>query len=154
MRRHTIAGLTFSLLFPSLAFASLSFDDVIGQSIINSSGSSGGSFIMSVGVEVKGRNTVEVKFLQATIGWSGPNVSALEHDDTLGEISKVMINCRDKTYTPGVFSTKDAYSKRDYASGRAYKWGKYETGEIIMSSNQGPLLTEYFKKVCAYSAQF
>lgn len=153
MRRYLITGLVSALLLPNVSLAALSFDDVIGQSVINSAGSSMGSFLMSVSVSVKGRNTVEVKFVQAMIGWSSVDVSALEPDDSLGQVVKIMINCKDKTYTPGEFATKDAYSVRDYKSGRAYKWGKYETGEVIMGSNQGPLLTKYFEKVCAYTAQ-
>jgi hypothetical protein len=153
MRRYIITGLVSALLLPNVSLAALSFNDVIGQSIINSSGSSGGSFLMSVSVAVQSRNTVEVKFLQAMIDWSSLDISALETGGSLGNVVKIMINCKDKSYTPGEFATKDAYSIRDYKAGRAYKWGKYETGEVIMGSNQGPLLTKYFEKVCAYTAQ-
>jgi hypothetical protein len=47
-------------------------------------------------------------------------MSTLDAQDKIGVISKRMINCREKNYTPGEFANKDAYSLRSYASGGAY----------------------------------
>lgn len=135
-------------------YANVAYSDVLGKTFITDAGSSSGSFIMSVSVNTKSRSTVEVKFVENSISWSGGNVSAIESDLKVENLISVMINCRDKTYSPGIFAKRDAYEFRTYQAGSAYKWGAYNTGEIINNSKAGSALTQYFQTACAYSAQF
>jgi hypothetical protein len=153
MNGRTFTLFVFLALLSTASCAAVNYSEVLGQTIITSAGSSGGTFIMSVGVSVKSMKTVEVKFLSSSISWSGADISAIEANEKVINPISVMINCKDKTYTPDAYA-KDGYSEREYRAGSAYKWGNYDKGEIISGSNDGPSLTKYFKTVCAYSAQF
>lgn len=145
-----VLWLSFMFMFSGYASA-LSHEDVLGKMFINSAGSCCGSFLMSVSIEVKGRNTAEVGFLLSEIAWSDVNISAIGDPKKPLDVTFVMVNCKSKTYslqeTPG-----DAYTHRQYLAGTQYKWGDYSSEKLISKVKDSEIkLTEYFKRVCDFT---
>ncbi len=154
MKSQACAAFIYLALMSSGANAQVGYSDVLGKTFITGAGSTSGFFIMSVGVSTQTRSTVEVTFLENSISWFRGDVSAIDANFKPESLISLMINCRDKTYTPGIFAKGDAYSVRTYRSGSRYKWGDYKAGDVIGNSNDGPAFTKYLQTACNYAAKF
>jgi hypothetical protein len=138
----------------STVHANVGFSDVIGKTFISGAGSTSGDFIMSVGITTLTRSTVEVTFVRSDISWFRSDIEVLTKTFKVEDLITVMINCREKTYSPGSFLNGDAIAVRTYRFGNAFKWGNYKTGEVIGNTNDGPALSRYFQTACNYAAKF
>lgn len=109
---------------------------------------------MSVSVKVEGRNTVSVGFVSGGIGWSEPDIAAVESSKEPTHVKYAMLNCKNKTYSPTP-KDEDGYALKEFRAGTKYKWGEYASGELLfsVSMDEQKSLTKYFSTVCKYTAQ-
>lgn len=134
----------------------ISYHDVLGKTFISSAGSGMGSFFMSVSIKVEGRNTVSVGFVEGTIFWHSPDITAIEDNSKPTHINYVMINCKNKTYsTYPDPESENAQTLREFSSGAKYKWGNYKEQSLItgVSAQEQESITNYFDTVCRYTEQ-
>jgi len=150
-----ILSILFFALTTTASFAH-SYEDIIGKTFINSSGSSEGGFLMSVSVKVMGRNTVAIGFITGSIYWSETDISVLGENSTPPALTHVMLNCKSKTFSTWPEPEKEnAYTMREYDAGSKYKWGNYSAQDLMynVSDDHKKSLTKFFQTVCEYTAQ-
>lgn len=131
-------------------------EDVVGKLIISSTGSSLGNMLLSVGVVTKSRNTVELQFISIPVAWSSRDVTPISDSngsDKINDVTRVMINCRDKRYTPKP-AEENAYSWKEYLAGQKYVWGDYSKEDLLSNVRQDEKssMTRLFGAACAYTA--
>lgn len=134
----------------------INLEDVVGKQILSSAGSDSGNLLLSVGVVTKSRNTVELQFISMDQVWSSRDITPITDSNGLSNINniiRVMINCRDKRYTPQP-AKEDAYSWKEYFAGQKYAWGDYSKGDLLASvrQDQKSKMTKLFDDACAYTA--
>jgi Ni/Co efflux regulator RcnB len=130
-------------------------EDVVGKLILSSSGSSLGNMLLSVGVVTKGRSTVELQFISMALAWSSRDVTPITDSNETGkinDITRVMINCRDKRYTPQP-AEENSYSRKEYLAGKKYAWGDYSKEDLLSNvrQDQKSSMTKLFADACAYT---
>lgn len=130
----------------------LEMSDMLGQFFFMDAGSSGGTFMLTTGVRIKSRNTVEVSCLRPWMTWSDSSVVAINPDGEKVEPNTFIINCKEKTYTPDSYAT-DGYRTKTFFSGTAYKWDDYSAGDFIVSIDRDRMTT-YMRNVCNFTGDF
>jgi len=144
---------TIALAFTMHAAAdNIVVDDVLGKLIISSAGSLAGGAYLSVGVETKGRNTIELHFVSFDLVWMTPDASAFNQDRKIKDTYSVMIHCRNKRYSTYPVAG-DQISWSEYLSGNKYAWGDYSAGDLITNVRQEEKdkMSKLFQNACAYT---
>lgn len=108
---------------------------------------------MSVSVKVEGRNAVSIGFVSGGITWSEPDIAAVESRKEPTPVEYVMLNCKNKTYSPTP-KVQDGYTFKEFRAGNKYKWGDYTGGEILSDglTDEHKSLTRFFSTACKYTS--
>lgn len=153
MKSSLLAATAFAFATHAVAAGNVGMQEVLGELILNSVGSSVGGAYLSVGVETKGRNIVELHFVSIEVAWSSPSITAFSHDRKIESTYSVMVHCRDQRYSPYPDSGGTQIAWNDYLAGRKYAWGDYSANDFIYDVRQEEKekMTTLFKNACAYT---
>lgn len=151
---------TIQALFITIAFTfvtpviakDIGMNDILGKLIIFSSGSTERTAYLSVGFEVKERNTIELHFVMVDFSRGSINFTAFNKDREI-TTSSVIVHCRDQRYSP--YSTGPSTPEwLEYLAGKKYVWGDYSAGDLIdtmVYQEAKDEMTTLFKNVCTYT---
>jgi hypothetical protein len=134
-------------LFPCFAFPASSKENpnfstgVFGTSFISNSGSSALDYKFLVDYKIQGRHTIELKFAIRDANQDGQRDLHTEE-----ETETVMINCKQKTFTPSYWlkENDNAYGYKQYANGDKFIWNDKVDG----LTNFGSDFPSYLKMIC------
>ncbi len=153
MKLSLIAATAFIFSTHAVSASNVGLEKVLGKLILNSAGSSLGSAYLSVGVETKGRNIIELHFVSIEIPWSSPNATAFNHDRKIESADSVMVHCRKQRYSPYPNEDGTQTAWNDCLAGSKYAWGEYSAGDFIYNVRQEEKdkMTTLFKNACSYT---
>lgn len=136
------------------AFASdIKTEDVLGKFIFYSAGSTVGDAYISVGVETKGRNVIEVHFVSVSVAWVTSDATAFNKDREISDTFSVMIHCRENRYSPLPTINQTQIAWNEYLSGKKYAWNDYSAADFMYGVRQEEKdkMTDLFKRACTYT---
>ena len=135
------------------AASNVGVEKVLGRLILNTAGSSSGSAYLSVGVETKGRNIIELHFVSVVVAWYSTDITAFDKDRKIESVDSVMIDCRRRRYSPYPNDNGTQFAWNEYLSGKKYAWGDYSAEDFIYNvrKEEKDKMTSLFKDACVYT---